>query len=586
MLDELQINPADRLAQEIVKEFALQSKRYGFAKDNPAGLLHFCECVDTRSGDIFEFQLLDREESELLGVPYRGDTWRTLDDFERSEPGEIPIGDKDWSWQRDYLDWVVGNDQTVALKGRQLGVTWIVCGLALHYLLFRPGSDVLIYSQGEDEAIQALQRVWGMLISLPSYLRGHVTPVKPAKWDGNPPSQAIEVRHPDGRISSITAMPSTKKAGHSRAAAFVIFDECARHDYAREAWKAVVPATGDSGGKIAVISTANGMSDEKAGTGNFFHHLCVKAGTSQYPRLEFKFLRWDLHPTRDKAWRDSLPMDEDAKDEQYPNTPEDAFLLSGQPYFPVSQLKHYSSRVAEPIYRFRWEVDPRSRGKRGFQVRDKAGAICVYREPEEGHKYAVIADCATGAGTDYTYVLVLDLSDYAPVCDYHTHEDQDVASEQVHFLGRWYNTARIVVENQGGYGATMLTHLRHQRDGRPAYPLIYKHRKYDKPERPVAMRFGFPMDPATRPLALQELRAALRTESFPWVTRAFMNEARTFVYAETKPSPRAAEGTNDDAVLCFAMACEVYREFGEHADDRRKQKHVKRPEPPPLYPWS
>jgi hypothetical protein len=64
-----------------------------------------------------------------------------------------------------------------------------------------------------------------------------------------------------------------------------------------------------------------------------------------------------------------------------------------------------------------------------------------------------------------------------------------------------------------------------------------------------------------------------------------MFEARTFVYAETKPSPRAADGCNDDSVLAYAMACEVYREFGTHVDDRRKQKHEKRKQPKPAYPW-
>jgi hypothetical protein len=93
-------------------------------------------------------------------------------------------------------------------------------------------------------------------------------------------------------------------------------------------WKAVVPASGDKGGKIGVISTAERHVDEKTGDGNFFHHLWSNAGKVDYPKLKKKFLGWWLHPDRDEEWYDNVGLDDD-KAEQYPNDPEEAFLMSG-----------------------------------------------------------------------------------------------------------------------------------------------------------------------------------------------------------------------------------------------------------------
>jgi hypothetical protein len=55
----------------------------------------------------------------------------------------------------------------------------------------------------------------------------------------------------------------------------------------------------DNGGQIVVISTANGVSNEQTGEGNFFHHLWVNA--EEYGIHE-QFLPWSLHPDRDEEW--------------------------------------------------------------------------------------------------------------------------------------------------------------------------------------------------------------------------------------------------------------------------------------------
>jgi len=548
------------------------------AREHPAYLLHVVKCVDSRSGEIFEFEMLSDAELERVGAEPRD---FRLDFSERGDDVKL----KDWSWQRPYLEWILANGQTITLKGRQLGVTWVWAGLALHYLLFRPGSDVLVYSIKEDDAIEVVNRIYDMWLSLPQHFKDLVRVIKPTR--GARPSNRIELEHPDGRVSTVTGMAATESAGHSRSAALVIFDEASRQDYARALWKAVIPASGDKGGKIGVVSTANGMSDGR-GLGNFFHELWIGAGYSDYPRLASKFLGWWLHPERDEAWYDQLSLDAAAKAEQYPNDEDEAFLMSGNPYFDMKSLKWYAQEaLGRLLYKAKFETfDNRPSSATLIKGDDGEYWIDVYREPIPGHKYGLAADNASGHGNDFSCAAVIDLSDGAPCAELHMRAGEDIFSEQIHFMGLWYNTARIAVENQGGYGTTVIAYLRDGHKGRKPYPKIYRHRATDRSDAHETAAYGFPMNLKTRPKLVAELNTWIRDKLFPYVTRGFIAEARTFVRRETGTSPRAADGTNDDRVIAWGIALELYSQFGEHEHDRKKDTRRKAAsKPKPLYPW-
>lgn len=565
------------LAVRIELEESLQRDA---ARRHPMYLGHFATATDSRTGEKFEFQLLTDAEAKAIGSKAKGSYFEYPD-------RDVPIGEKDWSWQRPYLDWIWENPQNITLKGRQLGVTWVWALLALWGLLFKPGSDALIYSIKEKDAIEVVNRIWDMFMSLPAHLREHVTVIKPTR--GARPSTRIEVEHTDGRVSTIEAMAATESAGHSRSAWLILFDEASRQNYARALWKAVVPATGDFGGRIGVVSTANGMSDGR-GDGNFFHELYIGAGYANYPALKAVFLGWWLHPKRDQVWYELVPLDAESKAEQYPNDPDEAFLLSGSPYFDPSALRKYTALVAKhkPLFRARFRTEPHNPAKATL-VKGDLEPIEVYELPQPGHKYGMGLDSATGHGTDFSVAGVLDLSTGAPVAEMHMKGDHDVVAEQAHYLGLWYNTARIAPEKQGGYGDTVIAYLRDGHQGRKPYPKIYRHRRLDRPGALQSGNLGMPMNLQTRPKIVSELRIWMNDELFPYVTSGFLSEARTFVNRPSGTSPRAADGCNDDRVMAWGIALELYSQFGEHAHDRKKRTSAsakkEKKASAPLYPW-
>ena len=58
----------------------------------------------------------------------------------------------------------------------------------------------------------------------------------------------------------------------------------------------------------------------------------------------------------------------------------------------------------------------------------------------------------------------------------------------------------------------------------------------------------------------------------------------TFVRQKTLPSPRAQDGSNDDRVMAFGIALEMYRLYGTH-ERRYRAKPKRRRTGSANYPW-
>ena len=512
-------------------------------REDPARILRHVTCVDAKTGEHFQFQ------------------------------AENPADG--WYWQRELLDQWIGADKSVVLKARQLGITWLACALALWFMLFKPGSRVLAVSINQDEAGKLVNRVWDMLQSLPEHLRVGTTVLKPAR--GHRPSDLIELQHPDGRISALMGLPSTPKAGHGETAALVLLDEFSRQEYARETWKAILP-TMAGGGRVIVISTANGTSNPVSGEGNFYHHTWTH--TDAYG-IEKRFLPWSQHPDRDDAWyqREAMALPARDRAEQYPSTEDEAFILTGDCWFDQEHLAWYARNASpQPIYRA--QIEPKGRDKARI-ARTPTGPLRVFREPEKEHRYAIAADVATGRGLDFSAAYAIDLTDMALVAEYLRKIDADVYARDLHYIGRWYETALIAVEQGGGFGEPVTIFLRDGKEGRPPYPKQYRHRQFSRGDVPEHKPYGFPINTKTRPLVLEGLQRAIREHAMPWLTVDLLHELKTFVNRSTSPSPRAQEGCNDDRVMAAAIAVELYRQYGQHEQRPRKTR-----KPRAWYPWT
>jgi len=261
--------------------------------------------------------------------------------------------------------------------------------------------------------------------------------------------------------------------------------------------------------------------------------------------------------------------------------------LAGNCFFDVEALAEYEQTSPDPLYRFDFE----SQGF-GGQARRRThdlGHIRVYAEPQEGRSYAIGADVATGRGLDFSCAYVIDLANMDLCAEFHAKIDADLYAEQLHFLGRWYNTALLAVESAGGFGEAVIIPLRDGKGGRPAYPNLYRHQLDSSVDLAIVQRYGFPMTQKTRPLVLNQLEKAVREKALPFLPTLLAHECLTFCeFEEGTPSPRAQSGCNDDAVMAAAITLDMYRRKGHHPDrdariKKRRAGRVRRKFT--SYPW-
>jgi hypothetical protein len=522
------------------KEYARRLNERAAAMQHPGGLLDHVKCIDPKTGETFAFTLNDK--------------------------------DAGWFWQRAVLDRWMSETLSLVLKARQIGVTWLGAGYMLWKLLVHPGTRGLIVSINEDEAIKVVNRLFDMFMSLPEHLRFEAQVTKPSR--GARPTTLIEFTFPDGRISSAVGLPSTRRAGHGETATLVLLDEYARHEYARDSWKATFP-TADNGGQVLIVSTANGVSNEQTGEGNFYHHLYVNA---EAYGLDVQFLAWDLHPDRDEDWyvnnARALPAADRA--EQFPRTPEDAFINTGECWFDLEALAWYSENAPLTEER-RIKFVPDPTGRKAKIAEGPQWPVRIYAKPDPAHDYAIGADVATGRGLDYSCAYVIDLVTQDIVAEFHAKIEADIFAEQLHFLGRYYGTARIAVEMGGGYGEPVIISLRDGRQGRPHYPKLYRHVIGDRADMHELANYGFPINSKTRPQIVNLIEQVVRERTVSKLPRTLIQELRTFVRQKTLPSPRALEGCNDDRVMAFGLTLEMYRIYGTHEKRVRKQSPKSKP---------
>ena len=194
------------------------------------------------------------------------------------------------------------------------------------------------------------------------------------------------------------------------------------------------------------------------------------------------------------------------------------------------------------------------------------------------HDYAIGVDTATGEGSDFSVATVIDLQTAEIAAVIRMKADYAAFTMQLHFLAEWYNHALIAVEDQGGYGKVVIAYLRDGHEGRKSYINLYRHKEYDDRKKKLKVKYGFPMGAASRAKVVAELARWINGKQLPWLPRRAVIESRTFVRQPTRPSPRHADGSHDDAVMSLGIALEVYDSRGEHKHDVKK-KNLKPADP-------
>ena len=241
--------------------------------------------------------------------------------------------------QSEALNRWANNRYSLTLKARQIGWTTLVAAHQFWLAFFHDDQNIIDLSRTERESVLLLKKTKYGFKHLPDWLlaRG--------------PESIVEHQQRMGfsNGSQIASMPSASDPARGESASLVVVDEWAFLPNPEEAWASIEPVA-DVGGRIIGLSTANG-------SGNFFHQLWVGASTGNN-RFDPMFFPWSASEDRDISWYESkkdamLPWQ---LAQEYPTTPEEAFVRSGNPVFDLDVLERMSIHLKEGEQGFLHEI--------------------------------------------------------------------------------------------------------------------------------------------------------------------------------------------------------------------------------------
>lgn len=387
--------------------------------------------------------------------------------------------------QRIALENFAAGGNWLTLKARQIGWSTITTSYAFWRVFFHEDTRVLFISKGEREARELLAIVKFGLERMPEWLRAR----GPRLLNDTMESMKFS------NGSQIDSLPSASNPGRGFSGSVVIVDEWAHLPNDEDAWASIEP-TADIGGQIIGLSTANGV-------GNWFHREWEKAVRKENS-FQTMFYSWRAVPERDEEWydrkrRDMLPW---VLAQEYPTTPDEAFLKSGNPVFDVEKLS-----LIQP-------TAPTVQGslfalaKRAFEVHeDKFGKLKIWDYPIEGHVYVIGADVAEGlAHGDASSAHVIDARTSRVVAHWHGRVDPDLFGEELFALGTHYYGALMGVESNN-HGISVVSALK-----RMTYPRLWRRREIGATTTQMSTRYGFLTTKESKPLMIDDLAKALRND--------------------------------------------------------------------------
>lgn len=417
--------------------------------------------------------------------------------------------------------------ETIVLKARQLGITELLAAYSVWKTL-KDHQDVIIVSQGEDEATEFVKKALICWENLPHWLR--VPLINPNKLT----SMEFQNR------SRILPKPATSRAGRSYNAQLLIFDEWAHQLFQEAIYAAAAPTALSAGNQIIGVSTANGA-------GNMFHRQWERAvdGTGAHP----VFLPYNVRPGRDEHWLSdrTKTMESWQRAQEFPSSADEAFILSGRPRFDQDALSEIMADTTDPVTVTQLGAGPDGR---------PAGYLRVWENPQHSHAYVIGADTSEGlAKGDFSCAVVIDRATGLDVAELHGHWDTAQFAAHLSFLGLKYNKALLAPErnNHGHSVLQALVSTEHYPDDK-----IYRHVEYDNHRKKVINRpMGWVTSSLSKPIMVDDLGKAI-LERRHYRNRGFVSEARTYTLQDDGDTG-ASGSCYDDRVIAYAIAEQLRR---------------------------
>ena len=250
-------------------------------------------------------------------------------------------------------------------------------------------------------------------------------------------------------------------------------------------------------------------------------------------------------------------LNKDLIKQEYPCTPEEAFLNSGNCIFNSELLMQRKVELQQlykekpykrGYFKFRWN-DEESKDyilNSSIEfVESQMGMIKIYEQPKP-HGFYVLGGDTAGDGSDFFAGTCLDNTTGKRVATLHAKVDADIYTWQMYCLGMYYNQALASIEiNFNTFPVIELKRLK--------YPHQYIREEYDSISKKMQEKFGWKTDRNTRPLIISEEQSIVKDHIELFTDIDTIDEMLTFIYDENM-RPDAIEGKHDDLLFSDMIA--------------------------------
>ena len=482
----------------------------------------------------------------------------------------------------------------IILKARQLGFSTFTEGKIFHDTVTRENTNSLIIAH-EDKATQNLFNMSKLFYEeLPASLK----PMKKYSNEKalvfeNPTTDVYEKQQNPGLRSKITcATAGTSDTARSGTYHNVHVSEIAFFPNAQNTMTALLQCVPDEPNTFVVLeSTANGIggyfydmwNDACEGKNDFTPlffpwftdsayttpfesegkkqefikeiNSMVQDSSGKMVHTEEWFLMNEFDLTLEQLyWRKKTIANKCGGDlemfhQEYPATPQEAFIASGRPRFDVKVLREYDMNCTEPEHVGYLE----NKNRQITYHEEDNGLLQIWQMPSANKFYTIGADVAEGLETgDYSVAVVMD-ENLNVVAKYRGHIDPDLYGIELVKLGWFYNEAYIAVENNN-HGLTTLKSILRQE-----YYNVFYTKSYDRVNDVVSKKLGWSTTRKTKPYMIDKLAEYIRERFLGIKDKEIIMECYSYVIDE-KGITNAQEGKHDDCVMALGICLMAFLE--------------------------
>ena len=451
----------------------------------------------------------------------------------------------------------------IILKARQLGISTFTEAFITFMTMFNPNTNSVIMAHLSESASSIFNMTKLFVSELPDGMKPQqkYSNAKEIVFDADENGLKSSIRV---MVASDATRGSTYKFAHLSEVAF-----WEQPETALLALNQAIPMTDDS--LIVMESTANGF--------NYFYNLWQDAvnGRNDYTPI---FFPWYVDPTYTRPYdgfaltpyekdimdRYNLTMDQlqwrrwciannCGNDElkfrqEYPITPEEAFITSGTSIFNSEIILNHMKSLPDPIRTGYFDYDYDGLHIMNIKWRDDPlGYIKIYKDYMGGS--TVIGGDTAGEGSDFFAAHVLN-SKGEQCAVLHRQFDEDLFVKQVYCLGAYYHSLIAIESNFSTFPNRELQRLH--------YPTLYVRETFDQIRLDVQDKYGFKTTSLTRPTIINQLVEIAREHIDKIVDRETLQEMLSFI-RNPRGRAEASEGTHDDLVMSLAIGYEALHQL-------------------------